>query len=128
METKSPLFQIPIPSTDVGGAIGFEHDGSAARLSFQFRQDGVHQVSVIEFRRVRAFRHRAEVHCSAWHIEDAYDTLVEVAPSTWARDVLADTPEHWKHEWPLRHYLIYLDSAGAYEVLADSWEARTEML
>jgi len=30
-----------------------------------------------------AYRFRTEGHCTAWHVEDAYDTLVEVERSDW---------------------------------------------
>ncbi len=125
MEDKSVLYQIPIPSTDVGGKIQFEHDGEMALLSFEYSQGYTAHRSVIEFKKVRGFRQRAEIHCSAWHIEVAYDTLVEVAPSRWAEEIIADSPERGQKSWVLRHFLIYLDSAGAYEVLAESWTAST---
>jgi hypothetical protein len=127
VETKSALYQIPVPSTEVGGKVQFDHDGGTGRISFEYFQGASAYVSAIEFRRVRAFRHRAELYCSAWHIEGAYDTLVEIAPSRWAREINADAPEGGGQKWSIRHFLIYLDSAGAYEVLAESWSAKSEI-
>lgn len=71
-------------------------------------------------------RKRAERCATAWHIEEAYDTLVEVEDSSWAEEIRADTSAHLRDAQKYKHYLIYLDSAGAFEVIADSWAALPE--
>jgi hypothetical protein len=76
----------------------------------------------LRFERVRAYRYRAEGHCTPWHIEDAYDTLVEVEPSTWLADLLAAEPSGISRGWKLRHFLIFIDGAGAYELAAEDVE------
>lgn len=123
MARKSPIFEIPVPSTEIRGPVRFEDMGGSAQLSFNFPGSSGMRRCTLVFTRVRAYRHRAEVHCTKWHIEDAYDTLVEVVPSPWAEEVAADTAVGWTREWKLRHFMIYFDSAGSYEVLADSWNS-----
>lgn len=121
MNSKRPLQQIPVASTDLLPPVRFEVSGSEIRLLFNYLSDGKRLQSGFEFLGVRAHRHRAETHCTEWHIAEAYDTLVEVSESEWAREVRADTAEGWKDHWLLRHLMIYLDSEGCFELLADSW-------
>lgn len=90
-------------------------------LRFDYQVDGEPNQCSLEFHKVRAYRHRREVHSTAWHIEDAYDTLVEVNHSEWAQEVRNDTSVGWTEHWSLHHYMIYLDSAGSFEFLAESW-------
>jgi len=77
------------------------------------------------FENVRAYRYRADGHCTLWHA-DAYDTLVEVKPSAWVLELLADETAEARGKWKIRHFLIYVDSAGAYEVAAEHWEQLPE--
>lgn len=71
---------------------------------------------------MRAFRFRAEGHCTRWHVEGAYDTLVEVEHSDWVSDLLAAEPRGTCGHWKIRHFLIFVDGSGAYEVAAEACE------
>ncbi|WP_275727456.1 hypothetical protein [Arthrobacter sp. Cr_A7] len=71
---------------------------------------------------MRAYRFRAERHCTLWHSEDAYDTLVEVERSEWAAELLEAQPSDTRGEWKIRHFLIYISDAGAYEIAAEDFE------
>jgi hypothetical protein len=77
----------------------------------------------VKFNIVRAVRTRAERCCKAWHIEGAYDTLVEIEGSPWVEEMRADTTEQWRNKWEMHHCMIYLDSVGCFEVIAESWAA-----
>jgi hypothetical protein len=68
-------------------------------------------------------RKRAERCCTAWHIEGAYDTLVEVVDSRWVEEMRVDTAEPFRDKWATHHYMIYLDSVGCFEIIAESWTA-----
>jgi len=92
-------------------------------IRFSYKKDGVEYRTGIAFSRVLAFRKRAERCCKAWHIEGAYDTLVEVENSSWVEEMRADTNEQWRNKWAMHHYLIYLDSVGCFEAIAESWSA-----
>lgn len=73
----------------------------------------------LRFHRVRAYRFRAEGHCTPWHVQDAYETLVEIEKSDWIDELLAAQQDHdWG--WRIRHFLIYIDGSGAYEVAAEN--------
>jgi hypothetical protein len=116
-------YELPVPSTSLDGAVEVRDLDAGVTISFDFWRDGKKHRGAIEFRKVRAYRFRAEIHCTAEQVEDAYDTLVEVKESSWAAEIRADTEPRWRNTWVLRHFMIYFDSDGCYELLADAWEA-----
>ena len=73
------------------------------------------------FLKPRSYRWRAEVHCTAWHIGNSYDAISEVMDSSWAQEIGNDTAKGWKDKWVLRHFKVYLDSWGAFEVLCEDF-------
>ena len=100
----------------------FTHPGGDAELRCIYERDGAMFAGGLRFQRVRAYRFRAEGHCTAWHIEGAYDTLVEVEQSKWIGELLAAESSEPFGQWKIRHFLIYIDGAGAYEVAAEGVE------
>jgi hypothetical protein len=122
MNSKKPLYQPPLPSTE------FEGDAKLCGrvLRFQYFRDKLVYRGGIRFDNVAASRTRSERCCKSWHIEGAYDTLVEIEESRWLEEILADTQEMWRSRWEIHHYMIYLDSAGCFEILATSWEPLPE--
>lgn len=106
--TAEPVLEFPVGT---GLVIRFEYDDHGARFRSALRFDGVW-----------AHRHRGEGVCTAWHVKDAYDTLVEVRDSAWREELEALSYERGRDPGELHHYLIYIDSAGCYEVVARSWE------
>ncbi len=96
--------------------------GGDIELRCLYERDGSMFRGGLRFHKVRAYRFRAESHCTAWHIEGAYDTLVEVVPSEWVSELLAAEPSETWGFWTIRHYLIYIDGEGAYEVAAQDVE------
>ena len=122
MGPKKILYQPPLPSTE------FEGDASLCGdvLRFQYFRDGTLCRSGISFEKISATRTRAERCCKAWHVEGAYDTLVEIEGSAWLEEIRADTQEMWRNQWEMHHYMIYLDSAGCFEIIASSWKILPE--
>lgn len=109
---------IPCPSTEIVGEPEVRVSGTDLALSFVFEDDSdVEFAGRVEFSGVRAFRQRAESLCTAWHIEGAYDTVVEVVDSDWVAELTADVSDRSKGRFPMRHFLLYLDSFGALEVV-----------
>ncbi len=121
MNTKVALYTIPVPSTSLTTEAYL--DGRTPAIRFGYREGGVERRGGIKFSGVAAMRKRAERACTAWHVEGAYDTLVEVEGSSWVDEVRADTQEQWRNKWAMHHYMIYLDSAGCFEFIAESWAA-----
>ncbi len=71
----------------------------------------------IRFVRARAFRFRAEAHCTTWHSRDTYNQLVEISDSEWAAELYRPN-----REWEMHHYMVYIADSGCYEVASESWE------
>lgn len=104
----------------------FTAQGGDAELRCTYERQGSMFSGGLRFQRLRAYRFRAEGHCTPWHIEDAYDTLVEVEQSEWVGELLAAEPSETWGQWKIRHFLIYIDGAGAYEIAAEDVEWLTE--
>jgi len=119
MTAKNLLYTIPVPSTSFTTEAHF--DGKESAIIFCYERDRSIHRGMIKFRGIAAMRKRAERCCTAWHIEGAYDTLVEIAESDWLKEIRADTNLQWRDRWEMHHYMIYLDSVGCFEFIADSW-------
>lgn len=125
MNTMKPLYTVPVPSTDFATAPYWDDSGAPSAIRYCYSRDGRRIQASLAFTHVAAFRKRAERCCKSWHIE-AYDTLVEVENSTWLEEIRADTDANWRDHWPMKHFMIYLDSVGCFEVIAESWTGREE--
>lgn len=121
MNSKKTLYTVPIASTSFSIEAYFDGQGVSPAIRFGYKQDGKEYRGGIKFNRVLAMRKRAERCCTPWHIEGTYDTHVEVENSDWVAELRADTNEQGRDKWETHHYLIYLDSAGCFEVVAESW-------
>jgi len=122
---KVGLGEIAIPSTMIEKVVLEDRRGSV-RICYTYHQDGAWREAGISFERVRAYRRRAESHCTVWHL-DAYDTVVEVEGSEWVAELLEAMPEDMRDMFEMHHYMIYLDSSGCYEVVAASWQFLPEV-
>jgi hypothetical protein len=118
---KLPRATLPVPSTELLSDPTFSDPGGQAELRYEFSRDGVTVRGGIRFEKVRAYKFRAEGHCTSWHVQGAYDTLVEVTPSDWAAELLSAEPTVTWGRWEIHHFLVFLDGAGAYEVAAARW-------
>jgi hypothetical protein len=118
---KLPQGTLPVPSTSFTSDACFEHPGGEAVLRFEYLREGERFRGGIRFEKVRAYCFRSEGHCTAWHVEGAYDTLVEVTPSDWVAELLQAEPAETWGRWEVHHFMIFVDSAGCYEVAAQEW-------
>jgi hypothetical protein len=123
MSSKIALYKVPVPSTAFTTEAYLEGKGPRPAVRFTYKANGEEQQGQISFSKVAAMRKRAERCCTPWHIDGAYDTLVEIDESSWVKEVRADTQALWRDKWPMHHYMIYLDSVGCFEVIAESWLA-----
>jgi hypothetical protein len=121
MNSTKPLYRVPVPSTE------FEPEAHMCghTLRFHYYRDGKLYRRGIRFKAMPATRTRAERCCTPWHL-DAYDRLIEVENSKWVAEIRADTQEMWRNKWQMHHYMIALDSAGCFEVIAEAWEILPE--
>lgn len=119
-------FSLDAPSTSSVSGVRLEFPGRILVLRFDYDRDGDIYNSGLVFDKVRAHRHVAELHCSAWTIQESYDRLVQVCESNWVSELLAQTPADQKESWTLNHFMIYFDGDGCYEVIAESWSLIAE--
>jgi hypothetical protein len=54
------------------------------------------------------------------HIEGAYDTVVELEDSPWVAELLMAEPAETWGRWIIRHFMLFIDGAGCFEVAAES--------
>src|SRR5215470_15173801 len=123
---KVQLGVLPVPSTSFTSDVVLEAPGGTVTLSFEFRRGTERYRGGIRFEKVRAYRFRAEGHCTAWHVEGAYDTIAEVTGSDWVGELAAAEPSQTWGSWEMHHFMIYIDSAGCFEVVAQSWSLLPE--
>lgn len=119
------IFELPVPSTEL------TEDAilCANTVRYNYLKDGIAFNSGIIFNNVKAKRTRSDEACTAWQIENSYDTLVEITDSTWIAEIMQDTEERQRRygaPWILHHYMIYLDGTGCIEVVADLWNELAE--
>ncbi len=113
--------KLSMPSTDITSDVVLDSDGENATLSFTFDDGGNRFDTGITFHKVRAGRWRAEGHCTKWQIDGAYDTIVEVQGSDWIDELSNPESLNPNDEWPMHHFMLYMDSAGCFEFVAESW-------
>ena len=125
MNAKTLLHTIPVPSTDFTQEAYWDERRPRPAIRFAYRQNNIEHQGGITLGHVLATRTRAERCCTAWHIE-AYDALVEIQDSEWVKEIKAQTDPNWRDKWEMHHYMIYLDSAGCFEVIAASYAVLPE--
>ncbi|MCW5220686.1 hypothetical protein D5041_13295 [Verminephrobacter aporrectodeae subsp. tuberculatae] len=89
-------------------------------LSMVCDDDPINRSFGVLFIKPRAFRKREEIYCTVWHIEDAYDTVCEIQGSDWVDELRAAATPDKRDYWVMRHFMIYVDSFGCLEVVAES--------
>lgn len=114
------LYQTPVPSSRFSSEALLCGD----TIQFEYKRDELKIKTGLKFKSVKATRTRAESACTVWHIEGAYDTLIRIDESLWVKEVkleTADTRLRLGQDWVMNHYMIYLDSVGCFEFIAESW-------
>lgn len=117
---KKKLLILPFSSTSVINDPSLRTDGGDLLLSMNFDDDGETRSACLRFLKQRAFRKRSESYCTGWHVADVFDTVCEVQGSDWVRELRAASAPEWRDQWVMRHFIIYLDSFGCVEVVAES--------
>jgi hypothetical protein len=119
---KRKLYEVPVPST------GFTEEAFlfGDEVRFEFKENGATIVAGIRFCWVSAVRRTSERCSTVWQTKDVYDTLVEVVDSPWIEEVKRQTKKWLLDDREYHHYMIYLDSVGCFEFIADSWSSFAE--
>lgn len=117
---KLPLFSLPCPSTAAVHGPTLVDQDRGLLLWLVCDDDGRERQAGVLFVKPRAFRKREEIYCTGWHLKDAYDTVCEVKESDWVTELRNDAVPEWRDRWVMRHFIIYVDSFGCLEVIAES--------
>jgi hypothetical protein len=117
---KLKIFELPFPSTSIIGGPTLCTDGADLLLSMEFDDEGARRSASLRFLKQRAFRTRSEIYCTAWHVTDDYDIVCEVQDSDWVQELRSDSVPEWRDYWSMHHFMIYVDSFGCLEVVAES--------
>lgn len=117
---KQQVLMLPLPSTSIVRGPAVNTEGGDLLLSMTFDDHGQYRSVCLRLVKQRAFRKRAEIYCTAWHVADAYDTLCEVTGSDWVNELRAASSPEWRDSWVMRHFMLYVDSFGCLEVIAES--------
>jgi hypothetical protein len=126
MVASEDCYILPEPSTSSISGVRLEFPGGTLSLLFDYDRDGEVYNGGLVFKKVRSHSHTAESHCPAWKIEISYDKLVKLSDSEVIKELLENTSKDQQNSWSLNHYMIYFDSDGCYEIIAESWEALPE--
>lgn len=117
---KLPLFSLPCPSNGAIQEARLIDEDADLRLWMVCHDNGrAHPIGVL-FAKPRAFRKREEVYCTVWHVKDVYDAACEITESDWVTELRRDAVPEWRDRWVMRHFMIYVDSFGCLEVVAES--------
>ena len=120
-QKKIPLGTITTPSTAITKEPIFEAARGSMTIRYEFDREGISYSGGVKFERIRAYQFRAESHCTVWHIDGAYDTIVEVDGSDWIKELIAAQPADLSELFEIHHYMLYIDSTGCIEIAAQSW-------
>lgn len=118
------LWTFPVPSTNIATKVLMTYDGANVDLKYDYfdeEQNSKTYNGGIKFISAVAFRHSDEKFTRPEFIRSGYDTLIDVRDSHWLKE-LTDLNREFTSNRNLRHFAIYLDSYGLYEVIAGSYQ------
>lgn len=118
-------FDLPSPSTESVTDASLHLYGRRAAIRFDYLLDGKPRRSALLFSGVAATRSRSERCCTSTHIK-SFDALIEIVDSQWVKTQCEEISEMYRAEFAVRHYSIYFDSVGCFELLAEGFEVMPE--
>jgi len=121
MEIKK-LWTFPVPSTCLQNGIRFINKTANALILFDYYdendKDKIYNGGIL-FNIVVAYKNTDEKFTKS--LGGTYDTLVEYKNSEWLEELYKLNPE-WAKIWDIRHFAIYFDSYGKYEIIAKDFK------
>ena len=128
MKSKKELFSLPCSCSAIVNGPALKDAGSSLALSMVCDDDGQIWSLRVLFDKPRAFRTRAEIYCTVWHSEHAYETVCEVLKSKWVAQLRRVAVPEWREYWVMRHFMIFIDEFGCLEVVAESAKLVSEKI
>jgi hypothetical protein len=119
-EKTRQIWVLPCKSQEIDQGPLVHATRNSVRIEIDRENDhGEYEWMEIRFEGVRAFAFTASDVCTPEQIA-AYDKMVEVVDSSWRTALLS---RRVGEDALVRHYRLYLDDIGCYEVIADSFVA-----
>ncbi|NKI96514.1 hypothetical protein [Rhizobacter sp. SG703] len=120
MTYKKELFALPCSSAEVIRGPALCIDRGDLLLSMDFENEGQKRSVCLRFVKQRAFRKRSEIYCTGWHVDDVHEAVCELPESDWVAELRNDAVPEWRDRWAMRHFMVFVDSFGCLEVVAES--------
>lgn len=117
---KLPILLFPYASTSAINEPVLVDEERGLLLSMCCDDEGLQRPFGILFIKPRAFRKRGEIYCTEWHVNDVYDTVCEIEESDWVQELRCDAVPDLRDYWVMRHFMVYADSFGCLEIVAES--------
>jgi len=118
--TKRLIGHIGAPPNSVNTKCEFRSAGGTVELTYEFETGDEPFVGGVRFRHTRSQTFDPEPLSTRWQVEDAYQKLVEVEDSEWAAKAVDKMGGRWP--FPVRHFLVYIEDVGAFEILGSDCE------
>lgn len=117
---KRLVLTLPFTTTALTSTPALCTDRGDLTVSMSPDDNGVKRSTILRFVKVRAHRHRTESLCTSWHVRDVYDKVCEIVGSDWRVELKSDAAPEWRDKWTMCHFMIYFDSFGCLECIAES--------
>jgi len=117
---KKKILVLPFASTSIISGPTLATNASDLLLTMSFDDDGQKRSINLRFVKQRAFRKRSESYCTEWHVTGVFDTVCEIQDSDWIDELNSAPANQNRGKWIMRHFMIYVDSFGCLEVVAES--------
>lgn len=128
MEKNRKLHILEEASTSIVKLYFITGVDSKLKILYDYDKDTEIYKSGIFFESVKYYSKKSESLTKTYELEDCYDTLIEVGSSS-LKDSLRRLDNHSFAEqtWSkIKHFRIYFDSYGLYEIMATDWGAFPE--
>lgn len=120
METKK-RWKFPVPSGGHIGKVQFIHKVTDVLMCFDYLDDDDKAFhGGISFKTIYAYKNATEMFYD-YTLKGTYDTLVEYTNSEWLKKLAEKNPES-AQLLKIRHFAIYLEDYGLYEVIASDFK------
>ena len=117
-EETSKIWELPCKSQEFQAPPSLTQRGDRLELTYDFEtESGQYQHATISFRGVESFSFTSFESCSPDQVA-AYDEVVVVCASKWLKQLRS---RRASEESLARHYRIFLDEVGCYEVVASEF-------
>lgn len=118
-------YELPVSSTESVTDATIHVRGRSVEIRFDYYRDGEPRRTALCFKGAVSTKTRSERCCTSWHVK-SYDVLREILESPWVEELRNDIAPRYRDEFGARHFAIYFDSVGSFEILADDFELMPE--